>query len=259
MELIVLGSGTAEPHPHRSSSAYWLDTGGGSVLLDCSAPSVHRMVQEGLDWADLDAIWISHFHLDHCAGVAPYLFATKYSSATQHRRKPLTIFGSSGLRRLLDSFDGANNYRLFDQPFPVEVIEIEPGKVFEILAGIDAVAYSTPHTPESCAIHIREQDTTLVYTADTGFDETLATFARRVDLLLMECSFVKDKPVKKHLELSEAVRLIRKAEPSKTILTHLYSDWDDVDLDVELRKLSPGCEVVRAFDGLRLAIEKNQS
>ena len=27
------------------------------------------MAQEGLDWPNLDAIWISHFHLDHVIGL----------------------------------------------------------------------------------------------------------------------------------------------------------------------------------------------
>ncbi|MBA2620274.1 MAG: hypothetical protein H0U87_03640, partial [Acidobacteria bacterium] len=61
MKFIVLGSGTAVPHARRSSSGYWLETStGGTILLDCSAAAVHRMAQEKLDWANLDAVWISH-------------------------------------------------------------------------------------------------------------------------------------------------------------------------------------------------------
>ena len=256
MELIVLGSGTSEPHPHRSSSSYWLETSGGALLLDCSASSLHRMAQEHLDWAGIDAIWISHFHLDHCGGLAPLLFATRHAKATQGRSKPLRIFGASGIRRLVEAFDGANDYGLLDQPFPVEIVEVEALQQFEILAGVEAVAYSTPHTPESYAIHIRDGDSTFVFSADTGFDETLATFARRVDLLLMECSFVKDKPVEKHLELADAVHLIRRAEPRRTVLTHLYAEWDDVDFESEVGRRLSGFEVLEAQDGLRIKIEK---
>jgi ribonuclease BN (tRNA processing enzyme) len=252
MELIILGSGTSEPHPHRSSSAYWLQTGSGTLLLDCSASSLHRMAQEGLDWADLDAIWISHFHLDHSGGVAPFLFGTKYAKTTHARKKPLRIFGGPGLRALIEGFSSAGNYRLFDQPFPVEVVEIEPLEKFEILDGVEAVAYSTAHTDNSHALHLRENETTFAYTADTGFDESLATFARRVDLLLMECSFVKDKPVEIHLELAEAVHLIRRAEPGRAVLTHFYAEWDEVGFDVEVKRFSPGCEVIEAVDGLRM-------
>ena len=258
MELIVLGSGTAEPHPQRSSSGFWLQTDSGSLLLDCSASSLHRMAQEKLDWPNLDAIWISHFHLDHFGGVAPFLFATRRATLTQDRRKPLRIFGGAGLRRLIETFDTANSYKLFDQPFPVEIVEIESLENFEILPGVEAVGFSTSHTGESHAIHLRESETTFVYTADTGFDDVLATFARRVDLLLMECSFVKDKPVARHLELAEAIHLIRKAEPRQAILTHFYAEWDEVNFDEEVRKLSPGCEVTQAFDGLRRKVKSEK-
>lgn len=253
MELIVLGSGTSVPHAKRSSPAYWLETDGGSFLLDCSASAIHRMALENLDWANLDAIWISHFHLDHCGGLAPLLFGTKHAPATQPRTKPLRIFGPKGLSSLLANFDNANGYGLLEQPFPVEVVEIESLESFEVLPNLTGVALSTPHTDESHAIHLRDgHDKTLVYTSDTGFSEPLAAFARKVDLLLMECSFVKNKPVEKHLELAEAMHLVRKAGPKKAMLTHFYPEWDEVDFNEEIGKFSPMCDVIEALDGLRI-------
>ncbi|HEV2763277.1 MAG TPA: ribonuclease Z, partial [Pyrinomonadaceae bacterium] len=114
MELVVLGSGTSVPHARRSSSAHWLAARGGTLLLDPSASSVHRMAQEGLDWAGLDAVWVSHFHLDHVGGLAPFLFGTKYAPQTRERRKPLTIYGPRGTEKLLRRFDEAADYKLFE-------------------------------------------------------------------------------------------------------------------------------------------------
>ena len=37
MQLVVLGSGTSVFHPRRASAGFWLQTTGGSILLDCSA------------------------------------------------------------------------------------------------------------------------------------------------------------------------------------------------------------------------------
>ena len=215
------------------------------------------MAQENLDWPNLDAIWISHFHLDHCGGIAPFLFGTKHAAVTKSRTKPLTFFGPKGLTGLIEAFSDANNYGLLEQPFPVVIREVEPLEKFEILKNIEAVAATTPHTDESHALHLREGETTFVYTADTGFDETLAAFARRVDLLLMECSFVENKPVEKHLELAEAVRLIRRAEPGRTVLTHLYPEWDAVDFEEEVKRLRPGFEILQATDGMRIDFGTN--
>lgn len=108
----------------------------------------------------------------------------------------------------------------------------------------------TPHTPESHAIHVRDRESTLVFSADTGFDEHLSTLANRVDLFILECTFFRNKTTDKHLELSEAIHLIRKAKPRRAMLTHFYPEWDEVDFAEELAKFSPMCEVIEATDGL---------
>lgn len=223
------------------------------MLLDCAPSAIHRMPAEGCDWAGLDAIWISHFHLDHCGGLAPLLFAMKYAPETSERTKPLRIFGPAGIGGLVAAFDRVNNYRLLEQPFPVEIIETETSEPFAIAAGLTAVTAKTPHTPESHAIHLRDAaGRTLVFTSDTGFHEPLAAFARHTDLFILECSFIRNKPVETHLELAEAMWLIHRAEPARAVLTHLYPEWDATDLSTELTPFNPRSEILAAHDGLLL-------
>jgi ribonuclease BN (tRNA processing enzyme) len=254
MRLTVLGSGTSVPHPHRSASAHWVEVRGGTLLLDCSGPSVHRMAEEGLDWAGLDAVWVSHFHLDHVGGLAPFLFGTKYAPQTVSRRKPFYVYGPRGTERLLRRFDEAGGYGLFEQPFPVEVREVAPRAEFELLPGLKGSTLSTPHTSESLALRLTDADgTSLVYTSDTGFTEALAGFARAADLLLMECSFFRSKPYKLHLELSEAMELARLSGARRVVLSHLYPEWDGVGLAAEAKRLWDG-ETIEARDGLRLEV-----
>ncbi len=254
MQLVVLGSGTSVPHPQRASAAHWLQTTGGSLLLDVSAAAVHRMAQEELDWANLDAIWVSHFHLDHVGGLAPFLFGTKYAPQTQTRRKPLVVYGPHGLQKLLRAFDDAGDYKLTKQPFPLEFREVAPGAAFALLPGLHAETFSTPHTDESLAVKLTdEHGASLVFTSDTGYTDALAEFARGVALLFMECSFRRAKPVELHLELADAMRLAALAAPRRVLLAHLYPQWDGVDLAAEAKQLWPG-ETIAAYDGLRLSI-----
>lgn len=255
MLLVVLGSGTSVPHPQRASAGFWLETDGGSMLLDCSADAMHRMAQENLDWANLDAIWISHLHLDHCGGLASLLFGMKHSPQTQDRRKPLRIFSCAGVDRLLKAIDESNDYRLFKQPFPIEICEFSNSRQkFTPFASIRCETFKTPHTRESLAMRLaNSENRTVVYSADTAFSEELATFARGADLFVLECSFYKDKPVQKHLNLTEAMRIAQLAEPRKLLLTHLYPEWDAIDLTSKARELWPG-ETMAAHDGMRLVI-----
>ncbi len=254
MRLVVLGSGSTVPHPFRTSSAYWLETARGNLLLDCSATAPSRMAACGVDWPNLDAIWVSHFHMDHCGGLGPLLAGVKHAPQMKSRTKPLRIFGPRGLRDLIDRLNNVNNYRLLEQVFPVEIVEVIELEEFEILPDVEAVVMKTLHTDESHAIHIRNGDTTLVYSADTGFDKRISAFGRNVDLLILECTFLKNKPVEKHLELAEAIFLINKAKPKRAMLTHFYPEWDDVNFNKEVANHSPMCEVIEAVDGLVVEI-----
>jgi len=257
MNLTILGSGSSVPHSHRAASAHWLGTGAGTILLDASADAAHRAAEENLAWPELDAIWISHFHLDHIGGLPSLLFGVKYATQTQKRRKPLTITGPHGLRKLIEAFDAANHYKLLEQPFPVEIREVVSQEEFEILPGIRAQTLSTPHTSESLALRLKdERGASLVYSSDTGYTPALGEFAREVDLFLLECSFPLHKPVETHLELREACALARQAKALCTVLVHLYPDWDGVDFDSEMKKHSVGGSTMTlGFDGMKMDVE----
>jgi ribonuclease BN (tRNA processing enzyme) len=252
MNLVVLGSGTSVPHPHRSSPGYWLETQAGTILLDIGPDTVHRMAEEDLDWPNLDAIWISHFHLDHFGGLAPFLFGARWAPQLRSRAKPLRIFGPSGLRNLIETINDANKYKLFEQGFPVDLSEVTAGGKFELLPGLTAETLTTPHTSESLALRLTDPGgTSFAYSSDTGFSEQLADFAIHVTLLLLECSFRRNKPMQTHLELTDAMNLARLCEPQMVVLTHLYPEWDGCNIIAEAGTLWSG-RTIEAVDGLRL-------
>lgn len=249
MKLTVLGSGSSVPHPERSSSSYWIDTSDGSIMLDCAPSAIHRMAYEGCDWPSLDAIWISHFHLDHIGGLFPLLFGLKYAPQTQSRSKPLKVFGPRGLGELIERVQEANDYRLTAQPFPLEIVEVGPLEEFEFLPGVTGIGLDTPHTPESMAVAISDETGSIAFSSDTGFTKALAAFARDVDLFILECSFIREKPVESHLQLDEALYLIRKSRAKRAMLTHFYPEWDGKDFAG-----LAGAELIEAKDGLMVEV-----
>lgn len=260
--LTVLGCGTSTPHAERTASCYWLETNGYHLLLDAGADALHRAARAGIAWAEIDTIWISHFHIDHIGALPLILAGLKHTRATHERTKPLRIYGARGVRKLIERLDRANNYKLIEQRFPVEIIEVSPRAEFEILPRVVATTFSTAHTSESLALRLEiaaasdhsSARTSLVYTSDTGYTESLADFARDADLLIIECSYPYDKPIEKHLELKEAVEIARLARARRALLTHLYPECDAVDLQAEAAKLWDG-ETIVAHEFLRLPIK----
>jgi len=254
MKLTILGSGTSVPHHARATPSHFLETKKGTLLLDAGADAAHRMAEEGLDWASLDAIWISHFHLDHMGGLTPFLFGTKWAPQTQSRTKPLKIFGPRGLRKLVETVSDSKNYELLKQPFEVEIVEVKPHQDFTLFPGVAATTWKTPHTDESLALRLKDDESKIfVYTSDTGFSEDFCPFAKHANLLLMECSFRRNKPVAIHLELAEAMQLAHQCAPEKLVLTHLYPEWDGIDVAAEAHRLWMG-ETIEAKDGLKVEI-----
>lgn len=212
------------------------------------------MARENCDWANLDAIWVSHFHLDHFGGLAPFLFGIKHAPQTQDREKPLVIFGPTGLKKAFYATDAANNYSLTQQPFQVLFQEVAPNQIFEILPNVAAQTFKTSHTNESLALCVDDGTSSLVFTSDTSFDEKLIGFAGNADLLLIDCSFVYEKTVQKHLNLPEAIYIANQSKVKNVMLTHLYPEWDDIEIEKEVLKHKPTCNVYVASDGAFLKV-----
>ena len=63
--LTVLGS-TPYPRPGEPCSGYLIRSQQAAVWVDCGS-GTFAALQEHVDPADLDAIWLSHLHPDHCA------------------------------------------------------------------------------------------------------------------------------------------------------------------------------------------------
>ena len=255
MKLVVLGSGTSVPHAKRASASYWLETTAGtSILMDAGADAPHRMAEEELDWPNLDVVWISHYHWDHFAGLLAFLFGMKWAPQTEARTAKLRILGPKGLRQMLERINETNSFKLFDQRFPVEISEVDANDKIEVAPNVSARAMATPHTKESLALRLTDADgKTIVYTSDTGFVEELVPFCSAAHLLLLECSFRKNKPLETHLELADAMKIAAACDPEILVLTHLYPEWDQFNLAAEAGRLWQG-ETIEATDGLRLIV-----
>ena len=170
----------------------------------------------------------------------------------RERRKKLRIFGPSGLADLVGRFNDVNKYKLLQQTFPLEIIDVTSVNDFQILPELNAATFSTPHTSESLALRLTEQNgKSLVYSSDTGFSTELIDFARNATLLLLECSFRSNKPMTTHLELSDAMQIIRSCEPETAVLMHLYPEWNVGSVAADAKALWNG-NVIEAIDGLQL-------
>ena len=81
------------------------------------------------------------------------------------------------------------------------------------------------HREESIGIRVEERGKSIVFSGDTGYTPALADLAANADLLIVECAFPERK-MEGHLNLETLLPIIRRANPKRVILSHLYPEWE---------------------------------
>src|SRR3954453_8999558 len=94
MDLSLFFAGTAGsvPTARRGLPALLLRRGGDRVLFDCGEGTQRQLVRS-VGLAEIDAVFITHFHADHWLGLPGML----KSFALRDRERPLTVYGPPGL------------------------------------------------------------------------------------------------------------------------------------------------------------------
>jgi ribonuclease Z len=118
MRIVTLGTSAGLPTRDRHLSAVVLQTKGHSFLFDCGEGTQYRLMQAHISPVQLEAIFISHLHGDHCFGL-PGLLSTL---SLLGRDKALFVSGPVGLRNFLQASLGVSSVPL---PFPLEILELE--------------------------------------------------------------------------------------------------------------------------------------
>ncbi len=72
-ELLVLGSSSGLPTRNRFPTSIALKTSNQIILLDCGAPVYTLLPRYGENLLDVTAVCISHWHVDHVAGLSLFL------------------------------------------------------------------------------------------------------------------------------------------------------------------------------------------
>jgi ribonuclease Z len=120
MDLSLFFAGTAGsvPTPRRGLPALLLRAGGERILLDCGEGTQSQLLRSAVGLPELDAIFITHLHLDHWLGL-PGMIKT---FDMRDRDRPLDVFGPPGLKQL---FGQSLRPIIGRTGYPLNVIELE--------------------------------------------------------------------------------------------------------------------------------------
>ena len=219
MRLTVLGCCGAYPKAGQACSGYLVEHDGFRLLVDLGYAVVPQLLGH-LTAADVDAVFISHGHPDHCADLNPLLRARVLGGETL---PPLPVYA---LPRALDAVLALDRPGMLDDGY--ELHELTPGSSLDI-GPFGARTRLLPHSRPNAGIRLAAGGRVLTYTGDTGPDDGVVDLARGADLLLAEASFADEVPEDLRGTLSSAHQQGRQAAAAgagRLLLTHLLPGTD---------------------------------
>jgi ribonuclease Z len=293
MDLSVFFAGTAGsiPTARRGLPAVLVRRAGERILFDCGEGTQRQLVSS-VGLADLDAVFLTHFHADHWLGL-PGLLKTFDLRA---RERPLTVYGPPGLRELLGlalraagrvrfeldlvelapadvlERDGyriavvpvfhrgpAYGYVLFEDerpgtfdPVAAETLGLTPGPEFGRVQRGETIRGVTPEQVLGPTRHGRK----LVISGDTRPCEAMRIAAHGADLLIHEATFAEDEHDRAadtgHSTARQAATLAAEAQVRMLALVHVSTRYPLRQLRDEARAVYRAVVLPRDFDTIEI-------
>ena len=225
-----------------ASGGLYIEQGNTHISLDPGPGAIVQYAKRKVDLTKLDAIVISHRHLDHSNDVNVMIEAMT-DGGFRHRGR---LFCPS------DALDGDPVVLKYIRQFPQEIVTLEPETEYTI----GELTFTT--TPR----HVHQVETygfrfgnRLGWVTDSAYYDGIAE-QHKADVMVIHLVLMECRAGLPHLCLDDAERIIRDAKPRLAILTHYgMTVWraHPWELAADLTQRI-GTEVKAARDGMSLEL-----
>ena len=232
-----LGTSAGIPTRERGLPAILLKYNEDRFLFDCGEGTQRQLMAENLKFMRIKAIFITHWHADHFAGL-PGLIQTM---SMEGRKQPLYIYGPEKTTEFVDML---LNIGYFERSFPIIAHDLKAGDVVEYKEYY-VKAFKTYHGVPSLGYIFQERDRwranmekakklglstgpligklkrgeeinfkgriikpedvvervpgkKVVYTGDTGYKKSLVSASKNADVLICDSTFCSEFEKRAH-------------------------------------------------------------
>lgn len=221
MWLTVLGGSGGIPAEDVPCSGYLVEHDGFRLLVDPGYGTAVALLRHCRP-AQLDAVYVSHAHPDHCADLNPLLRIRLMGDGAD---TPLPIYSPP---QAVDTVLRLEPTTSLDASY--ELREFEPGTAFAI-GGLAVQTRPLPHFVPNAGARFTGGGRSLTYTGDCGPGDALVELADSTDLLLAEATYLDGVADHHRGHLNDArgaARAASRAGAGSLLLTHL---WPGIDHD----------------------------
>jgi ribonuclease Z len=292
ISVVLCGTGSAFP-TDRVQACTAVFVNGQFLLFDAGDGAQRSMEALRLPVADLDAVFLTHFHSDHIADLGEVISR----SWILGRRETLPVYGGISVSRVVDGFNAVyaldDNYRVAhhgEEVLPPEagravahtIDDPGMGSVVYERDEVTVTAFVVNHPPIEPALGYRIDyaGRSVVISGDTTATESLLEMSRDADVLVaevlslelaenIECllraagnernaTLVRDIRTY-HIGAIELAELAEEAGVQTLVLTHLSPGFANDDPRVNLFLTAPMQEIfqgelIAANDGTRVSL-----
>lgn len=230
-----------------ASGGAWLSLGDTQLLLDPGPGCLVQATERKLDPSKLDAIILSHRHLDHCADINIMIEAMTEGGS----KKRGIVFAPA------DALNPDSVILSYLQEKPEKVEILTEGGHYKV----NDICFETPvkhhHPVETYGFVFRTPRHTFSWIIDTKYFDDLSHYYEG-DLLIINVVRLNLGAPIDHLSLPEAKQLIEEIKPKAAILTHFgMTMWRAKPWELARRLTEEtGISVIAARDGMRFDLAK---
>lgn len=239
LELTVLGSAGSHPGVGRlCSSVLVRHVDGGSmtaVLVDAGNGSTANL-QRLVPIRALDAVVISHRHVDHCVDLASATHALRFDADFVASGRRIPVLAAEEVHATLRSLAG-------DEVDEVLAVETVRGGDVRRVGGLTLTFADVRHPVPTVAVAVDDGAHRIVVSGDTAACDALVALARGADLFVCEATWAgtaDEHPPGIHLTAAGAAGIAREAGVGRLVLTHLAGATDRVRALAEARAVFAG-------------------
>ena len=231
MRAVVLGAGTAIPVKDHSPAGLYVEAGGEHLLFDAGPGTLQRLRAAGVSIFELDRVFLTHYHLDHCLDLASLLFALRIPDPV--RMKPLAVYGQPGLKQLYRRLNSAFHGWLAPRAYPLWLKELKETSLK--FRGATVTTRRMTHSAPALGYRIESAGKRIAYSGDTDVCDAIIELGRNAHLLILECSVTDERKIAGHLTPTECGRIAEAANCRHLVLTHFYPVFKGYDIRARVR------------------------
>lgn len=245
-KILFLGTGgdiAVTSKQARASGGIIIQVDDCQFHIDPGPGALVQAARHGINVRDHTAIFVSHSHLGHCNDVNALIAAMTLNGIDKH-----------GVLVASESFLKSGFLTEFHRNCVEKILPAKPDKKIAI-ENTEIRGLTAEHTdPDTVGFKLFTPKFVLSYSSDTAYKKELVEQYSKSDILILNHThpFGTKKP--KTLSSDDVIKIINKAKPKLTVLTHFGNKILNTNPIYEAREIQKqtGAQVIAAEDGMTI-------